>query len=55
MGDNEVRAYQAQFSFNGYMPGRKGLYSPKEITFDLVGSMLDTQGKLLYPYMNQSK
>lgn len=55
MGDNEVKAYQAQFSFNGYMPGRKGLYSPKEITFDLVGSMLDTQGKLLYPYMNQSK
>jgi RHS repeat-associated protein len=54
-GNMEIEAYQSQFSFTGKKIGGKIIYSPKAITYELIGSYRDKTGNLLYPFMNSSK
>lgn len=54
-GMNEVNAYKAQFSLNGFFPRVKGMWSPNEITLPLIKGMKDSNGNLLYPYLSGGK
>jgi RHS repeat-associated protein len=54
-GLNEVDAYKAQFSLNGFFPGVNGMWSPNEITLPLIKAMNDKEGKLMYPYLSEKK
>jgi len=55
-GRNEVKAYQAQFSYTGFFTKDIQIYGPKAITPAMVGNIKDPKtGKLLYPFMDQSK